>query len=80
MESKIVTITIKIDDSCSMAHVSDGLKEGLEGNFHDFHNGCHGDFHLPEFNTVEEYVRVLEEKHRNEGKIVGIERLEYSYE
>lgn len=76
-----ITITVKIDESCEMAQVSDGTPENtMEGNFWDFHNGCHGMYHLPEFNDEEEFIEVLKNFHEKQGNEVEIIRTTYSYE
>ena len=47
----IIMITIKVerDKSCEMARVNDGVGNGMEGNFWDFHNGCHGLYEFDSF-------------------------------
>ncbi len=76
----MVTITVKIDDSCEMASVFDSNGEGMEGNFWDFHNGCHGMNHLNEFNDVEEFISALRVFNEDNGIEVNIVRETYDYE
>lgn len=78
----IIMITIKVerDKSCEMARVNDGVGNGMEGNFWDFHNGCHGLYEFDEFNTVTEFAYVLKKFHEERGEKVEIINSEYKYE
>jgi hypothetical protein len=42
MEGKEIIISVLVDRSCDMAKVSINDKCVMEGNFWDFHPGCHG--------------------------------------
>lgn len=78
----IIMITIKVerDKSCEIARVNDGVGNGMEGNFWDFHNGCHGLYHFDDFNTVTEFAYVLKKFHEAKGEKVEIINSEYKYE
>lgn len=75
----MIEIIVKTDNSTSMAHVYDNKGNSLEGNFWDFHNGCHGNYNLPEFNNLNEYIDVLKQLHHNDGNLVKIIRKSYKY-
>lgn len=75
----MVKIIVKVDDSCEMAWVEDTKGNGLEGNFHDFHNGCYGHHELDEFNDMEEFIEVLKELHESNGETVKVIRKKYKY-
>ena len=60
-----------------MARVSDGVGNVMEGNFWDFHNGCHGLYEFDEFNTVTEFAYVLKNFHEANGEKVEIINTEY---
>ena len=76
----MVKITIKVDSSCDMACVSDGKNECMEGNFWDFHNGCHGYYHLDNFTSYKTYAEVLKKYHENRGETVEIIKETYRYD
>lgn len=75
----MVTITVEIDDSCEMARVTDTEGDGLEGNFWDFHNGCHGHYHLKKFKGVNSFVQVLKNYYIENGMEVTIIEKPYKY-
>ena len=58
-ESTINTILLKEDSSCEMAVVSVNGKCIMEGNYWDFHNGCHGINEYGEFNSRAELIQRL---------------------
>lgn len=76
---KNITIIVKIDRESNMAWVTDNNGNTLEGNFWDFHNGCHGNWDLPEFKNLEEYIQVLKNLNINKGYNVIINRKAYEY-
>ena len=73
----MITIKVERDNSCGMARVSDGVGNGMEGNFWDFHNGCYGLYEVDEFNTVTEFAYVLKNFHEANGEKVEIINTEY---
>jgi hypothetical protein len=75
----MVTIKIERDKSCEMAKVTDGVGNGMEGNYWDFHNGCHGIYDFGEFSNVEEFAYVLKKYHEKKGEKVEIVRLKYKF-
>lgn len=74
-----ITIIIKVDKSCDMACVYDSLGNGMEGNYCDFHNGCHGLYDIDEFDSYLSLAKVLELKHIKEGNSVKIIKEDYKY-
>ena len=76
----MVTITVEIDNTCDMASVFDSNGQGMEGNYWDFHNGCHGLYHLKQFNSVEEFITALKDFNEAKGEQVEIVRKTYKYE
>jgi hypothetical protein len=76
----MITIRVEIDKSCQMARVNDGAGNGMEGNFWDFHNGCHGLHQFDVFNTVTEFVDALKKFHEVKGEEVEVINSEYKYE
>ena len=76
---KTITIKIYVDRSCDMAKVVDPLGNGMEGNFWDFHNGCHGMYDLGEFNSYHELANVLRRKYISEGYNIKTETHKYKY-
>lgn len=75
----MVTITLKEDNTCEMASVYDNLGNGMEGNFWDFHNGCHGLYQFKQFNSVSEFINILKEFHEANGEYVEIIKTTYKY-
>lgn len=81
MDKKDVIITIKVDNTCDMAVVSDSLGYVYSGNFWDFHNGCHTDVpELKTFNTYRELANRLKDKHISNGYNVDIIEETYSFQ
>ena len=50
---------------------------GMEGNFWDFHNGCHGLYKFDRFNSVKEFINVLKNFHEAKGETVEISYSDY---
>jgi hypothetical protein len=75
----MITIIVERDKTCKMARVSDGVGNGMEGNFWDFHNGCHGLYKFGEFNTVTEFAHVLKKFHEANGEKVKIINSDYKW-
>ena len=74
------TITVQRDPSCEMARVFDNKGNGMEGNFWDFHNACHGLYQFDKFSTVKEFVEVLTKHHKSHGEEVEVIESQYKYE
>ncbi len=80
-EQKQSTIIIKRDQSCSMAAVSLNGVIIMEGNFRDFHPGCHGITKYGEFNSPSDLAINVTRYLRRKGdtKIETIQET-YKYE
>lgn len=76
----MIKIIIERDKSCEMARVNDGVGNGMEGNYWDFHNGCHGLIKFDKFNTVDEFSEVLKKFHESNGEKVEIVNTDYKFE
>lgn len=76
----MIKIKIQKDSECQMARVNDGVGNGMEGNYWDFHNGCHGLYQFDDFNTPEQFASVLKKFHKKNGENVQIIESEYKYE
>lgn len=76
---KNVTIVVKTDWDCEMRIVRDSFGEGMEGNFWDFHNGCHGINKFGRFSNSDELVEKMAKFYKKKGYIVEIQEEEYSY-
>lgn len=72
-------ILIQVDDSCEMAAVILNNKCIMEGNFWDFHPGCHGIYEYGNFKTFTELAFVIKNKLESQGKKVLISREPYEY-
>lgn len=75
------TILLREDESCSMACVRLNGKCIMEGNYWDFHNGCHGIDEYGEFNSRSELIQRIYlhlAKTQPQKKIV-IEKQKYKY-
>jgi hypothetical protein len=79
MQNKIL-ITVEVDKLCNMARVYDSNGYGMEGNYWDFHNGCHGMYDIKNFNSISEFVRVLKTKHKLKNKVVEVIYKNYAYD
>lgn len=69
------------DSSCEMADIyysgTDMTPtEGMEGNYWDFHNDCHGFDDLPKFNNRHEFAEILAKKYNCEI-VKGTYKYEY---
>lgn len=53
-------IEVFVDKSCDMACVKFNGEFVLEGNYWDFHPGCHGDTGFPEYSSYHGLVSALE--------------------
>lgn len=76
----MITIKVERDESCEMARVYDSIGNGMEGNFWDFHNGCHGLYEFGNFNTVDEFSHALKNFHELNGEEVKIINKKYKYQ
>jgi len=74
----MITITVKTDPKYKMACVDDGLGNGMEGNYWDFHNGCHGLYHLKDFNGIWGLVDVLQKMHKGNREQVQVIKQTYN--
>jgi hypothetical protein len=52
-------ILVRTDSSCEMAEVYLDGELVMNGNYWDFHNGCHGIYKYGEFNSVDGLVRKI---------------------
>jgi hypothetical protein len=74
------TILIQIDQSCSMAMVLLNDKCIMEGNFWDFHPGCHGINTYGDFDGYLSLAFKIKDYLLKEGKEVEIVKEPYTYE
>ena len=77
MQNKIL---VEVDNRCSMAAVSLNNKCVMEGNFWDFHPGCHGISEWGEFKGYISLYRNIRDTLLKSGEAVNIEIKEYVYE
>jgi len=75
----INTILVQVDKSCSMARVSLNNKGIMEGNFWDFHPGCHGIYDYGDFRSYNDLASMIRQKLFKEGKEVEIINETYKY-
>jgi hypothetical protein len=73
------TITLAKDSKCKMAAVSVNDVCVYEGNYWDYHNGCHGIHDFP-FDSVGGFIRGLKQLALREGMEVTYLVETYSYE
>lgn len=73
-------ILFEKDESCEMAAVSLNDKCIMEGNYWDFHPGCHGINEYGDFNSPHKLVKAIQLKLLKEGKDVEIITKNYKYE
>ena len=73
------TITISYDKSCEMAKIRNGNRVEMEGNYWDFHPGCHGITKYGNFNTPKELSSRMREFYINKGFNVIIKEREYRW-
>lgn len=80
--SKEIVIKAFVDDSCEMAKVYVNNKCIMEGNFWDFHPGCHGIDEYGDWNSLAQLVQQLYIYHRRKSPDakISIERENYKYE
>lgn len=76
---KKIVILFQHDESCDMGQVQVNGDVVYAGNYSDFHNGCHGDYELEEFNNSDEYIDVLKSAFKKAGYEVAVEYGEYIY-
>lgn len=74
MKNKIL---IKTDSSCEMAAVYLNDQIIMEGNYWDFHSGCHGIYEYGNFNSIDELIRLIATKLSPE--LVTVKRETYKY-
>jgi hypothetical protein len=73
-------IKIQVDLSCEMARVSIDGKGVMEGNFWDFHPGCHAINEYGDFEGHDDLATVIGESLRKNGYVVETLRESYKYE
>lgn len=73
-------ILIEVDQSCEMARVSIDGKGVMEGNFWDFHPGCHGIHEYGEFESYKHLADRIKLTLMENGKQAEIETQTYKYE
>lgn len=81
--SKKNIIKAFVDDSCEMAKVTLNGKCVMEGNFWDFHPGCHGIHKYGDWNGFANLVQAIYIKFIKDGKKsedIIIERVTYKFE
>lgn len=61
-------VRILTDTSCKMKAVHVNQNVVMEGNYHDFHNGCHGDYDFPEFHSARSLAEILIRFIKSQGK------------
>ncbi len=79
-ENKEIIILVQTDGSCEMARVSiDGVGV-MEGNFWDFHPGCHGINEYGDFNGFDSLALKILFKLTKEGKKAKIIKKRYKFD
>lgn len=73
-------ILVKVDKSCDMAEVLLNDECVMDGNFWDFHPGCHGINEYGDFNGHNDLAKKIGETLTKEGKEFTIVKEEYVYE
>lgn len=80
--SKKIIILVKVDDSCNMAWVSVDGESVMEGNFWDFHPGCHGIHKYGDFKGYNSLAQAIRRKLIKDGKDpsdISIEKTSYKW-
>jgi hypothetical protein len=80
MENKEITILVQTDGSCEMARVSIDDKCVMQGNFWDFHPGCHGINEYGDFNGFDSLSVKILLKLTKEGKKAKIIKKRYKFD
>ena len=80
MNKEMNVILVKVDKSCDMAEVLLNGECIMDGNFWDFHPGCHGINEYGDFNSHYELAKKIGETLTKEGKEFTIVKEEYVYE
>jgi hypothetical protein len=90
MKKKTFTVALYLDSSCSMAKVTVNEKYFFEGNYWDFHPGCHGPIDikvgnkviavLDDFHGPLDFMQQVVEAYKNNGYTVKDEYHSYTYE
>jgi hypothetical protein len=78
-EAKEIIILVQTDGSCEMARVSIDGKGVMEGNFWDFHPGCHNINAYGDFGNCDGLAIKILLKLTNEGKKAKIIKEKYKY-
>jgi hypothetical protein len=73
-------IKIEVDLSCEMARVSIDGKGVMEGNFWDFHPGCHAINEYGDFEGHDDLATVIGASLEKNGYDIAIVRESYKYE
>ena len=72
-------ILLKYDTNCDMACVSLNDRCIMEGNYWDFHPGCHGINEYGDWNSPKQLADAIKSKLISEGKQVEIIKQNYKY-
>jgi len=78
--SKENVILVKVDKSCDMAEVWLNDECIMDGNFWDFHPGCHGINEYGDFKGYSDLARAIALSLHKEGESSKIVNEEYCYE
>jgi hypothetical protein len=79
-EEKEIIILVQTDGSCEMARVSIDDKSVMEGNFWDFHPGCHNINAYGDFGNCDGLAIKILLKLTNEGKKAKIIKKKYKFD
>lgn len=77
MKSKVNIITIYKDPSCEMAKVKLNKAWIMEGNYWDFHPGCHGINTYGDFKGPDGLATAIASYLQKKGETVEIKRTTY---
>lgn len=75
--SKIIKVLT--DSSCNMQAVMNDKECIMEGNYWDFHPGCHGIYKYGDFKSASELAKQLKKYYEKDGYIVTIEYKDYKF-
>lgn len=73
-------VRILTDVSCSMKAVYVNDLKVMEGNYHDFYNGCHGYYDIPNFSSARGLAEVLMREIKRRGKKVELTFENYTFD
>lgn len=75
-----VVILVCEDEECDMAYVAVDGNIIYEGNTWDYHDGCYGGVDIGEFNSIGDFVELLELGLQEMGHVVSHAEGTYVYE